>query len=464
MNITSIKKYTGLFVLCLALALCLSPPAWAELCPHHTEHTDCGYAEAVPETPCGHVCGESCGDGCTHSHDEACGYSAGRPEFPCLYICAECLAEKLPETPGDGDGGDSGGTEAPPADGDSGDAPGGEQPYPGAKTPLVSDVSLTRKQYDTRLLSIDESGNLVFGELVIPPMATDPDSGAYVPGRFSWGDGGAPIVILNEPGTASYPLFFVPNDLLNYGAAALSLHVVTEAYSPGASLPIGYIAMMMSSSTGITQCSIAVSSDCDTVYLDGMISKFRTSLKPLSGQELGRLLAVKSRSGNITIDATYSGYRVDNIQLSAYTLSSFMDAMRDEETGLRTLTVKLSGGSVTLDLAALESLCTNGSCSSVRLAIDRDVGTFPLNEAQKEALRPLNVRLVSRVYFDCQRREKPEGNYGEGTMDISIPFYYGDITLCAIDEDGKLTELEKSFENMELKFSVSKGVYFVLVK
>jgi len=115
-------------------------------------------------------------------------------------------------------------------------------------------------------------------------------------------------------------------------------------------------------------------------------------------------------------------------------------------------------------LAALESLCTNESCSSVRLIMDRDVGTFPLSEQQKDVLRDKNVRLVSRFYFDCQRSEEPLDDYGEGRVDISLPFYYDDITLYAMDDEGNLTELEKSFENMELKFTISEGSIFVLVK
>lgn len=450
--------------MCLALALSIcAPTAFAELCPHHTEHGDCGYSEAVPATTCTHVCGEACAAGCVHSHDGSCGYSEGRPEFPCMYICAECLADRLPELDPEGGEGDQPGVpDAPPTGGEGGS---GETPLPGSRSAVISDVELSRSQYDTRLLGIDDYGNLVFGVLVIPPLATDAESGAYVPGRFNWGEGAAPIVILNEPGTAEYPLFFVPNDPV-YAPCALTLRITTTPYTTAVStLPIGYIAAMMSGgSTGFYEAQTAVISDCDTVLLDGMISKFRTTLKPLSGQELKGLLADNSVTGNITIDATYSGYRVDNIQLSAYTLSSFMDAMRSGESGLETLTVKLSGGTMRFDLAALESLCTNDGCSSVRLIMDRDVGTFPLSEQQKDVLRDKNVRLVSRFYFDCQRSEEPLDDYGEGRVDISLPFYYDDITLYAMDDEGNLTELEKSFENMELKFTVSEGSIFVLVK
>lgn len=114
-------------------------------CEHHPEHTaDCGYAQAVPESPCSHTHGESCYTlatqcihthteecypaavtdeaaapaaepagcthqcseesgcvtkalACTHKHDDQCGYAPGVAEQPCTFSCTVCNAQKQEE-------------------------------------------------------------------------------------------------------------------------------------------------------------------------------------------------------------------------------------------------------------------------------------------------------------------------------------------------------------------------------
>ena len=491
-------------LLCLCMLAGLMPSAFAELCPHHTSHIDCGYAEATSLSPCTHTCDETCAEDCAHSHDESCGYAEGSEGAPCGYVCQEC-ANSVEDDPSGTD--DSltqqsddtlppedttvppedttvppEDTTVPPDDSlidpdDTPDVPddtqnspdsGAQPPEPAQpRQPQVEGVLITREQYDISRLSIDESGNLIFGVTAIAPQAIDPESGEGVSGRFSWGGAAAPLVILNEVGSASYPLYFIPDDSASYSNVSLSLVVVTEEYVSKASglvsrLPMGALASLRASSP--TSCTVAVISDSDTLYMEAALNKFKTSLKPLNGQELERILSDNSVTGKIIIDATYSGLRVDRIQLYSFTLRSFMDAIRNGESGLESILIKLSGGEMELDLKALESLCINDDCSSVELVINRDSGQVSFNDSQKEALRQHNVRLISRIYFDCSRRETPQSDYGEGSVRIGIPFYYGDIKLCAIAEDGTLTELEKSFENGLLSWTVSEGCDFVLIK
>lgn len=456
------KNFSAL--LCLCLAAGLIPTAFAELCPHHVTHGDCGYVKAVSASPCSHICDDACAEGCIHSHDGSCGYAEGFEGSPCTFVCQDCLnppaveppnTEVLPDQPDEGDNGED--TEPVP----------GDIPSAGPKQPVVEGVLITREQYNISQLSIDESGSLIFGAASIAPQAVDPETGAAVSGKFSWGSGSAPLVILNEVGSESYPLYFIPDDSTSYSIVSLNLTVVTEEYVSKSTalisrIPLGAIASMRAASP--SKCSVAVISDSDTLYMDSTLSKFKASLKPLSGQELERVLRDNSLSGKIIIDATYSGLRVDRIQLYSFTLRSFMDAIRKGESGLESIVIKLSGGEMELDLKALESLCINDDCSSVELVINRDAGPGSFNDVQKEVLRQHNVRLISRVYFDCNRREEPQSDYGDGRVTIGIPFYYGDIKLCTVAEDGTLSELEKSFENGILSWTVSEGCDFVLIK
>ena len=108
-------------------------------CEHHTQHdANCGYSEAVPESPCTHVHAQECyssatqcvhahteqcySDGvlpaegeektadacahvcsadtgcittaldCNHQHDETCGYAPATAGTPCTFVCETCSA------------------------------------------------------------------------------------------------------------------------------------------------------------------------------------------------------------------------------------------------------------------------------------------------------------------------------------------------------------------------------------
>lgn len=109
------------------------------ICEHHPSHTaECGYAEAVPETPCAHVhtedcwhqeihcvyedlsrgeegsyesvsssdsthvCSEATGCviktlACQHQHDGECGYVSSSPGHPCEFVCPVCSQAEAPQ-------------------------------------------------------------------------------------------------------------------------------------------------------------------------------------------------------------------------------------------------------------------------------------------------------------------------------------------------------------------------------
>lgn len=71
------------------------------ICEHHPHHTaECGYVEAMPETPCTYAPAEEQGSGETyridedtagrHQHDEQCGYVPATPGHPCQFVCPIC--------------------------------------------------------------------------------------------------------------------------------------------------------------------------------------------------------------------------------------------------------------------------------------------------------------------------------------------------------------------------------------
>ena len=65
-------------------------------CTHHLVHTEeCGFAEEIPETPCGHVCSDECGEVCAHEHDAECGYAAAVPGSECNFHCEKCEADVI---------------------------------------------------------------------------------------------------------------------------------------------------------------------------------------------------------------------------------------------------------------------------------------------------------------------------------------------------------------------------------
>ncbi len=87
-----------------------SVPVYGEgLCQHHPEHTtECGYQEASPGNPCGHVHTEDCytaddsGEeilNCQHVHDENCGYAEATEGSPCQYVCQICSESQEAEEP-----------------------------------------------------------------------------------------------------------------------------------------------------------------------------------------------------------------------------------------------------------------------------------------------------------------------------------------------------------------------------
>ena len=138
---TGSKNRNRILSLVLAFFMVMSmmplPTYAAELCDHHTEHTDeCGYVEAVEGSPCTHVHDEACGyaepigevlcactetddtgalvhtegcgyvapvagSDCTHAHDDACGYAEAVEAHECHYECAECAIAPANEEPGD---------------------------------------------------------------------------------------------------------------------------------------------------------------------------------------------------------------------------------------------------------------------------------------------------------------------------------------------------------------------------
>ena len=128
-------------LLCLCVVVGYVPvPTFAEVDPHHPVHTaDCGYAEAVPASPCTHehgdlcytyntacthvhgpeccsdpesgvadACAHSCSEAtgcvtrvlsCTHVHDAACGYNPGAEARPCTFVCTEDHGTAVTEAP-----------------------------------------------------------------------------------------------------------------------------------------------------------------------------------------------------------------------------------------------------------------------------------------------------------------------------------------------------------------------------
>ena len=141
------KRFNELLRRGFALLLCLCMvagyvpvPTFAEVDPHHPVHTaDCGYAEAVPASPCthehgdlcytystncthvhgpecssdpesgvidacAHICSEATGCvtnvlNCTHVHDAACGYNPGAEARPCTFVCTEDHGAAVTEAP-----------------------------------------------------------------------------------------------------------------------------------------------------------------------------------------------------------------------------------------------------------------------------------------------------------------------------------------------------------------------------
>ena len=128
-------------LLCLCVVVGYVPvPTFAEVDPHHPVHTaDCGYAEAVPASPCTHehgdlcytcntacthvhgpeccsdpesgvadACAHSCSEAtgcvtrvlsCTHVHDAARGYNPGAEARPCTFVCTEDHGTAVTEAP-----------------------------------------------------------------------------------------------------------------------------------------------------------------------------------------------------------------------------------------------------------------------------------------------------------------------------------------------------------------------------
>lgn len=97
--------------LLLAMALMISAMPLpvvraAEHCPAHTGHdAACGYAEAVEEVPCGHVCGENCPTQdvtlCVHDHTASlCVYTEPREAVFCGHTCGDGTCAYLPAEEG----------------------------------------------------------------------------------------------------------------------------------------------------------------------------------------------------------------------------------------------------------------------------------------------------------------------------------------------------------------------------
>ena len=113
----NIRKRLLSFIICGVMAFSASPlTAFADdsgytggLCEHHTEHNDeCGYIEAVEESPCTHEHTEECYrlvTDCVHEHTEKC-YLDGilpaegeeKTANACAHVCSEesgCVTKEL---------------------------------------------------------------------------------------------------------------------------------------------------------------------------------------------------------------------------------------------------------------------------------------------------------------------------------------------------------------------------------
>lgn len=206
------------------------------------------------------------------------------------------------------------------------------------------------------------------------------------------------------------------------------------------------------SSTAATELSVTVSGDTATV-------------KAPTDAQLNALLGEGEATGEITIDLSDSGSAVTAASIPAETVKAIEKAVSDPAKSAEELTVKLPGGSVTLDAQALKTVSEQAAGSDVTLEL-KTVNVTELNSAQQEAVQTMQVEVALEAALTSGG--KSVADFGTGAATVRIPYPLkdgqqpGGIVVWYVDADGSKTEVPATYDGENIVFSVGHFSTYVI--
>ena len=210
---------------------------------------------------------------------------------------------------------------------------------------------------------------------------------------------------------------------------------------------------------------VPVSNDEVSVDVSATVSGNDATIKPLNDKQIEQLVGSDNASGDVVIDLTELGKKIDTAGIPKASLEAIVEAAEDAGNDTEHLVIKLSTATLTIDDAALRAIVDQAKGDIIKFNFD-DVGTTRLNTAQKNAVKDLDVRKGYEAYITVNGQRVSDFNGGE--VEIIVPYVVPEgeniagFSVWYIGEDGKPEKQKSTYDGKEKCFVVTHFSDYVI--
>ena len=212
--------------------------------------------------------------------------------------------------------------------------------------------------------------------------------------------------------------------------------------------------------------NVPVSNNDNKVDVEAEISGNDATIKPLDQSQIDQLVGSGNASGDVVIDLSTLGEKIDTAGIPKSTLEAIVNAAEDAGNDTEQLVIKLSTGVLTLDDTAMRAIVDQAAGDVIKFNFD-DVGLDRLNATQKDAVQDMDIRKGYEAYITVN--DQRIGDFRGGEVEIVVPYVVPEgeelrfFSVWYIADDGSLEKQESTYDGKEKCFIVNHFSDYVIV-
>ena len=211
--------------------------------------------------------------------------------------------------------------------------------------------------------------------------------------------------------------------------------------------------------------TVPVTGDENTIAVSATVSGATAAIKQPTTQELEKIIGASVRTGEVTIDVSGLGGGITKVAVPTEMMKAISNAVNDEANDAAALTLKLAGGSVELDAAALTAIMAQAGGSDVTVGLEQ-VRQNALSAVKAEAVAALDVRAVYEASVTSGGVPIHDFRGGKAAVKVGAPLKEGEdprgVVLYYVAEDGTKTRINVTCADGYLIFEVAHFSTYVV--
>ncbi len=169
--------------------------------------------------------------------------------------------------------------------------------------------------------------------------------------------------------------------------------------------------------------------------------------------------------GTVAIDVSKLNSNVSEVAIPGAMLDKIADAVADRDNTADGLAIKLPGGTVTFDAAAVATIAAAADGKELKVNLD-DISESKLTAEQKKTVKDMNVQQVLDAHMTSNGKRISDFKGGKAVVSVPYALKNGQIgrgiVVWYIAENGEKTEVPTTYQNQEVGFTVEHFSNYVI--